>query len=113
MTPYPGPGAATRISRDGGREPRWAPSGRELFYRSDDRMLAVDVETGPELRVGRPRTLFQTPNPSLAAGTNYDISQDGARFLMIRSNEEREPAIRHVRIVLNWTEELKARVPVD
>jgi Tol biopolymer transport system component len=32
-TPFPGPGGKSQISTDGGREPAWAPSGRELFYR--------------------------------------------------------------------------------
>jgi hypothetical protein len=40
---------------------------------------------------------------------NYDVSADGQRFLMIRSEEE--PAPTRIHVVLNWAEELKAKVP--
>ena len=38
MQPYPGPGAKLQISIDGGTEPTWNPSGRELFFRNGDKM---------------------------------------------------------------------------
>jgi hypothetical protein len=38
---------------------------------------------------------------------NYDVSPDGQRFLMVKSAAGSE----HLNVVLNWTEEFKARVP--
>jgi hypothetical protein len=38
--------------------------------------------------------------------TNYDVTPDGRRFLMVRSGPE--DADRQIRVVLNWAEELKA-----
>lgn len=48
----------TRVSTGGGTEPRWARSGRELFFRSRDSGYAVPVTPGPVFRAGAPRALF-------------------------------------------------------
>ena len=39
VQPYPGPGGKWQISTEGGTEPVWNPNGRELFYRSGDKMM--------------------------------------------------------------------------
>ena len=43
----------------------------------------------------------------------YDVSQDGRRFLMIKDVQEaeRDTSPTNVVVVLNWTEELKLRLP--
>jgi hypothetical protein len=38
-----GTGPRFRVSRNGGREPVWNPTGTELFYREGDSMMGVDV----------------------------------------------------------------------
>ncbi len=43
---------------NGGRQPVWSRDGRELFYRNADQMMAVAIETDPELTVGVPKRLF-------------------------------------------------------
>jgi hypothetical protein len=40
-----------------------------------------------------------------AASSNYDVTPDGQRFLMIQ--EERDARINQINVVLNWAEELK------
>ena len=85
VQPYPGPGGKWQISTDGGTEPAWNPNGRELFYRSGDKMLAVDITTQPSFAAGKPRLLFQGPYlPSPATSSNYDVSLDGQRLLMVK-----------------------------
>ena len=51
-------GAALRVSEGGGREPRWAPSGRELFYRSEAGLVAAAVGTASAHTGGRREVLF-------------------------------------------------------
>ena len=53
--------ARCRFSRRRTRSQIWSPLGNEIFYRSIDgrRMMAVDVTTEPELRIGLPRLLFE------------------------------------------------------
>ncbi len=104
VRPFPGPGGKWQISTEGGSEPHWSPSGRELFYRQEDKMMIVDVETKPTFRPGRPRTLFE------GRFLDYDVAPDGTRFLMIKEDPA-ESGPTHLNVVLNWFEEVKRRVP--
>jgi Tol biopolymer transport system component len=108
-----GPRGTKQISVSGGTEPLWAPDSRELFYRNGDKMMAVAIETEPELSIGTPRLLFEerfSPGPPWAR-RNYDISPDGKRFLMIKREQDLVPT--EIIVVLNWFEELKRLVPTD
>jgi serine/threonine-protein kinase len=112
VQPYPGPGGKWQISTDGGTEPVWNPNGRELFFRNSDKMWAVDITTQPSFAAGKPRLLFQGPYlPSPATSSNYDVSLDGQRFLMVKPNEQEQTAPTQINVVLNWFEELKQKVP--
>jgi Tol biopolymer transport system component len=112
VQPYPGPGGKWQISTEGGTEPAWNRNGGELFYRSGDRMMAVDIATQPSFAVGKPRVLFEGRyEPTPATSPNYDVSPDGQRFLMLKPAEALEGAPTQINVVLNWFEELKRRVP--
>jgi eukaryotic-like serine/threonine-protein kinase len=112
VQPYPGPGGKWQISAEGGNESAWNPNGRELFYRSGDKMMAVDIATQPGFAVGKPRLLFQGQyQPTTGTSPNYDVSPDGKRFLMLKPTEQAEAAPTQINVVLNWFEELKRRVP--
>ena len=112
VQPYPGPGGRYEISTEGGTEPAWNRTGTELFYRSGDKMMAVDVSTQPSFSVGKPRMLFRGPYmPSVSASANYDVSADGQRFVMIKPIEQEQAAPTQINIVQNWFEELKQKVP--
>jgi serine/threonine protein kinase/Tol biopolymer transport system component len=114
VQPYPGPGGKWQISTECGTEPVWNPNGRELFYRSGERMMAVDIATQPSLAAGKPRMLFQGPYElSPATSPNYDVSRDGQRFLMLKAGDADEGAPAQINVVLNWFEELKRRVPTE
>lgn len=112
MQPYPGPGPRTVISTDGGFDPVWSRDGKELFYRKGDRMMAVSLDTEPRFRAGIPQPLFEgafQKEANIESGSRtYDVSPDGQRFLMVEGEDE-ETSELHV--VLNWFQELEARVP--
>jgi hypothetical protein len=111
---FPGPGGRWQVSADGGNEPRWNPNGRELFYRSGDRMMAVDVSTRGGFAAGKPRRLFAGDYVRTFGGyvrAQYDVSPDGGRFLMLKPVEHEETPLRQINVVLNWSEELKRLVP--
>jgi hypothetical protein len=113
VQPYPGPGEKYQISTDGGTEPVWNRNGRELFYRSGEKMMAVDVTGQGSFSVGKPRVLFSGPYVlSTGSASNYDVSADGQRFLMIKPNEQTTSAsLTQIVVVQNFFEELKRRVP--
>jgi serine/threonine-protein kinase len=117
VRPFPGPGGITHISTEGGYEPLWSRDGKELFYRSGERMMVVTIEviaaeSGPELKAGLPQELFkgQFRGDATSAGLLYDLDSDG-RFIMIQEDEESPAAEIHV--VLNWFEELRRLVPSE
>ena len=112
VQPYPGPGGKWQISTEGGMEPVWNRNGRELFYRSGERMMAVDIATQPGFAAGKPRMLFGGPyQPASIPSAEYDVSADGQRFLMIKPVEQGATTPTQINVVLNWFEELKQRVP--
>jgi Tol biopolymer transport system component/tRNA A-37 threonylcarbamoyl transferase component Bud32 len=112
VQPYPGPGGKWQISTEGGTEPAWNHNGRELFYRSGDKMMAVDIATQPGFAAGKPRMLFEGPYVRTAATIpTYDVSPDGQRFLMLKPSESAGGAPTQINVVLNWFEELKQKVP--
>jgi Tol biopolymer transport system component len=112
VQPYPGPGGKWQISTEGGTEPMWNPNGREMFYRSGRKMMAVDIATRPGFAAGKPRVLFEGEYvPTPLTFPNYDVSPDGQHFLMLKPAEAAEGAPSQINVVLNWFEELKRRVP--
>lgn len=111
VQPFPGPGGKRLISTEGGTEPVWSRNGRELFYLSGDKFMAVDIATQPTLSAGSPRLLFEGRYvTSLTGSSGYDISPDGQRFLRVQAIEPDLPATQ-INVVFNWFEELKQRVP--
>ncbi len=102
--------AKWQISTEGGFDPLWARNGRELFYRSGGKVMAVDVTTEPSFQAGTPRMLFEGIYERRNNSMNYDISPDGRRFLRIKAAEQQVPALNQIHVVLNWCEELKRRV---
>jgi Tol biopolymer transport system component len=100
-----------KISPSYGSEPLWTKGGRELVYRKGDSVMAVslDLEHG---RIALPVALFggrYPDNPGWTRPRSYDVSKDGERFLMTRLPADR-PRPR-IAVVLNWLDELRAKVP--
>jgi len=114
VRPITGSGRRELVSPDGGTEPLWSPTGTELFYRSEDRMMAVAVSYRPDLTLAKPSMLFegryQTGAPSFL-GPNYDVSPDGKHFVMVREDET--TANTEIHVVLNWFEELTRLAPAE
>lgn len=109
VQPFPGPGPRVQVSTDGGTNPIWNPAGGELFFRSRGRTMVVDVAGTDELVFGRPRVLFE--NPQTPDDWPFGIAPDGERFAMVFT--EPIPQVGELRLVLNWTEELKRLVPTE
>ncbi len=107
---YPGSGRGTQVSKGGGRQAVWSPDGRELFYRSADRMMAVKIATQPTFRAEPPVELWQRRYFSQEfLAPNYDVAPDG-RFLMLQVADEAANAARSVNVVMNWFDEVKQRL---
>ena len=51
---YDDPSAGRQISIDGGRAPVWAPNGRRVYYRNEDKMMVVRSPPTPRFPPGAP-----------------------------------------------------------
>ena len=95
----------------------WNRNGHELFYNksSEGAMKTVPVETETSVKYGNPKELFRGDYLSTYGGTQYSVTRDGQRSLMIKSAgpEKGGEESRKINVVLNWFEELKEKVPVD
>jgi serine/threonine protein kinase/WD40 repeat protein len=110
-------GGRWQVSTGGGTSPAWARSGRELFYYvAPGKIMAVSVQTGTTFTFGTPHVIvdgrYLNPSPS----RTYDVSLDDKKFLMIKNATPASPSSSaapssQLVVVLNWFEELKARVP--
>jgi hypothetical protein len=108
VRPFPGLDRRWQVSTQGGTQPLWNKNGNEIFYRNGNKMMAVNISSSGDLTLSQPRQLFEQryafQNISVA---NYDVSSDGQRFVMVKDEAGSGP----LNVVLNWFEELKARVP--
>jgi serine/threonine-protein kinase len=119
VQPFPPTGATYPISKGGGFHPTWSPDGKELFYvagAGGGSFVVVSVTTRPTFTFGNPVPLpkaFVERGPAFER--NNDITLDGKRFLGVVAAGQIAAAgvsdAPQIQVVLNWFEELKARVP--
>jgi len=108
VTPFPNATSTLLVSQGGGTEPRWAHSGRELFFKGGTHLMAVAVAPGPTFVAGTPHPLF--PLAGYRAARNrqqYDVAPDDRHFVMIREPRDEAGAVVYVD---NWFAELEAKV---
>jgi hypothetical protein len=104
-----GSGARWQVTFEGGEEPHWSKDGRQLFYRSANRLMVVARESGKTFRQGQPRGLFDgVYNNGIESGRSYEVNPVTGRFLLVRPADS-GPSSRVVRIVINWTSDLPPR----
>jgi eukaryotic-like serine/threonine-protein kinase len=107
VRPFPTGSGRWMVSAGGGGEPRWAHSGREVYYLAGGQLTAAEVRTSPTFRVGARRTLFATTayqvNPNHAG---YDVLPGDEGFVFVKTASATQRFI----LALNWFEELQARM---
>jgi Tol biopolymer transport system component len=87
------------VSHKGGTNPQWRrKDGREIYFLSSDNdVMAAPVTPsadGRDIEIGAPVALFPAP-----AGTGFDASSDGERFLINAPVDDTGPPIR---ILTDW-----------
>jgi hypothetical protein len=79
-------------------------------------MVAVPFDPGTG-RIGTPQPLFEFDGRELTFRCSpvrcYDVAPDGQRFFVVQTSAPPPPPkVTQINLVLNWAEELKAKVPV-
>jgi hypothetical protein len=121
VRPYPNTdGGRWKVSTNGGERPLWSRTGEILYReavgragRDSDRLMSVRFSPARpgEPVEGRPTPLFDVSRYSFrSTGRTYDISPDGRRFLFLRSDGTAGSTPDSLTVIVNWTEELRARL---
>ncbi len=112
VRPFPGPGMKQQVSSQGGIHPMWERDGKKLFYRRQDQVWVVDVQTDGGFAASKPSLLFE--KSGYVGGSpirGWDLSFDSQRFLMVKYEERKPSPVTEMVLVQNWLEELKRLVP--
>ncbi len=116
VRPFPSSAGKWQISSGGGHFPKWSPNGRQLFYRSADNriMVATYRVVGNSFLADKPRVWSETQVEHRGPSPTFDLHPDGKRFVVLKAAEgEKEPGIQKAILVLNFSEELRRRVPTN
>jgi hypothetical protein len=103
VTALSGRGPTVQVSVTEGRQPFWR--GDTLFYRQmvpDSRIMAARIDTRNGLRAEVPHSLAPLDANAFLVG----VAPDGHRLLVI---DKSQATSAQLNVVVNWTEELKAR----
>jgi serine/threonine-protein kinase len=117
VQPFPATSAKYQISKGLAHHPVWSRDGREIVYLPAQSLpLVARINTQPSFAVGS--TQVELPVKGSESGPasirNYDIAPDG-RLVGILAGQQLSSGVtppQEIRVVLNWFEELKQKVPV-
>jgi serine/threonine-protein kinase len=113
---YPPGGGKWQVSAGTGVEPRWAKSGQELFFRTNEGLMVAAVQTkGASFQADRARPLFTGSFLGGLAGMtipgysfpDYDVTSDARRFVMFPGNAQQGFDVTSVNVVSGWFTELR------
>jgi serine/threonine-protein kinase len=103
---FPVPSGQWQISADGGIEPRWAHSGRAIFFRGGDSLVSVAVTTRPAFVVGARSLVFARPYfMGDTHHTHWDVAPDDRHFAFVSAPTGSPGLV----VTLNWFDELRRR----
>ncbi len=87
-----------QISTTGGTEPSWRADGKELFYMSDNKLMAMDVNpNSPVFQPNVAKPLFEL-HLQTWQHRRYQVAASGQRFLANVPVESSSP----ITVVINW-----------
>lgn len=103
-----GRGPQIKVSTSGGRDAQWAGSD-ELLYRAGDEIFSVRLSVdGNALKPALPQFVTELPTPQWSL--RFRVAPDGRRMLFARGLETATDRGDPV-VVINWIDELEAKVP--
>ncbi len=119
VRPFPDVNAIrVQVSQAGGTEPRWAHSGRELFFRNaTGALVAATVVPAATFTQGAQAVLFEGSQFLSVASQDarsYDVAPGDRRFVFMRpvvpTAAEGPPAADKLVQVTNWGAEVQAKL---
>jgi serine/threonine-protein kinase len=116
VRPFPNTASGkSMVSTSGGIVPAWSRTGAEIFYIAPNgALMAAPIKTTPSVSFGAPMKIVDPGFFASVPWRTYDVTRDGKKVLIIKNPQvdaasKLTPA--SMIVVLNWTEDLKARLP--
>jgi serine/threonine-protein kinase len=117
VQPFPTTGAKYQISKgSAAHHPAWSRDGKEIIY-IPAQANAVVVSVTAQAGFGVSKTTHELPSKGIEGGPgsirNYDVLPDGRLLGVVNAGAQASGLMEtpEIRVVLNWTEELKRLVP--
>ena len=102
-----GQGGRVQVSTNGAVEPLWSPTGRELFYRAERKIIAARVTwSDGAARVQRDALFDDIYVSNGSAHVTYSVMPDGNHFVFLQSAGGEPKTI----VTLNWFEDVRRRM---
>ena len=111
VRPFAGSSARWQVSSDGGDNPAWSSTRRELIYATpDQRIMAVPYSVNRDsFHAEKPRLLPNSRFVPRAVGRSFDLHPDGDRIALVKAPEA--PARDHVILIFGFLDTLRAIAP--
>ena len=91
------------MSPSSGTEPQWKADGKELYYVSANKLMAVSVKAdGAGFEAGVPRVLFEARFAPLQMRLNRYVAARDGRFLVNTLPEQTQPERSSISVLVNW-----------
>jgi serine/threonine-protein kinase len=113
VEPFPPTGDRYPVPNEA-RNPQWSPDGKELVYTTGlDQFGVVTFSTQPTVTFGKEVLMARGGLVEARGFTRaHDLSADGKRIIGSVGAQTMQQALAPtIQVVLNWSEELKAKVP--
>jgi Tol biopolymer transport system component len=112
VQPFPQTGARYLVGD--GVHPLWSRDGKELSYDNQGQRVTVVVTTQPTFTFSNPTSALRSTLSVTAQERDRDSLPDGRSVALLNPQNQFSASDRlQIQFVLNWFEELKARVPVQ
>ncbi len=110
---FPDRGGNWQVSTAGGAVPRWSADGRKLFFiDGESRLMVASVQSSGDSFIAEQPHPWTNAKMETVSGltSNYSISPDGKRVLMLADASTGQKPDAHVHIALNFFDEVKRRL---
>jgi hypothetical protein len=122
VEPFPPTGAKHYVASDDAQMPVWSRDGRELFFIDPGRIdngrvgfVRVAIDTRQGFAMSEPllvKRTFAITGPGIDRPRTFDILPGGRFIGVLDEAQAGDGAAPRLEVVLNWTEELKRKLPV-
>ncbi|MGH9200708.1 MAG: hypothetical protein ACRD2A_05675, partial [Vicinamibacterales bacterium] len=112
VQPFPSTGAQYQVPHVGGA-PYWTSKNELILNVAPGRSLVIPVSTSPRLEFGQPSELpraGRNEGPTGISRRNADAKPDGEHFVGVTDSGAVIATVGQIVVVLNWFDEIRARV---